>query len=440
MHSKHHIIIAMALLIGSALTAAGQQLTLRDCLIYARDHAHSNVVSRLDAEGARLDARTAAAGIMPRISLSGNGNMSFGRNIDPETNTYDNKRTLSTAIGLNMSLPLFDGLVSINNLKASRANARRQAVSAQIERDRVSLLVIKAFYNVSYHKALVAQMEQQLQRDRGNLAATVRGLELGIKSVADTAEVYAIVAADEYELTNQRSLLAKAYLTLRSEAGMELTDEPLDLIEEPTYTATDTVLPEADPSFIHPRIAEATEKVSESRYSLRAARGSYSPTLSLSAGISTSYYRMMGSKVEAPDFSRQWHDNMGQYVGLSLSIPLFDGFATINRARRASVNLRRSRAELEQARYDTAREETEAALDLASANEEYSSAKARYTAEQAAYAAVERKFQLGAASAIDLYAASAKLATARATLEGKRIQSIINRITLDYYRGIPFIH
>lgn len=435
MHHKHNIIITIALLVGSVMTATAQQLTLRDCLIYARDHAHSNVVSRLDAEGAHIDARTAAAGIMPRISLSGNGNMSFGRNIDPETNTYDNKRTLSTAIGLNMSLPLFDGLVSVNNLKASRANARRQAMTTKIESDRVSLLVIKAFYNVSYYKALVAQMEEQLQRDRSNLAATVRGLELGIKSVADTAEVYAIVAADEYELTNQRGLLAKAYLTLRSEAGMPLTDAPLELVEEQEENT-----PEADPSFVHPRIAEAVEQVSASRYSLRAARGAYSPTLSLSAGISTSYYQMMGSKVETPDFSRQWHDNMGQYIGLSLSIPLFDGFATVNRARRASVNLRRSRAQLEQARYDTAREETEAALDLASATDEYASAQARYAAEKAAYTAVERKFQLGAASPIDLYAASTKLATARATLEGKRIQSIINRITLDYYRGIPFIH
>lgn len=435
MQHTHHVIFTIALLIGSALTGAGQRLTLRDCLIYARDHAHSNVVSRLDTEGARIDARTSAAGLMPRLSLSGNGNMSFGRNIDPETNTYDNKRTLSTAIGLNMSLPLFDGLVNVNNLKASRANARRQAMTTKIEGDRVSLQVIKAFYNVSYCKALVNQMEEQLQRDRKNLAATVRGLELGIKSVADTAEVYAIVAADEYELTNQRGLLAKAYLNLRSEAGMPLSHEPLDLVEE-----TDDRSPEPDPAFVHPRVAEAAEQVRASLYTLRAARGAYYPTLSLSLGISTSYYRMMGSKVEAPDFSRQWHDNMGQYVGLSLSIPLFDGLYTMNRSRRASINLRRSRAELEQARYDIAREETEAALNLMSATDEYASAQARYAAEQAAYAAVERKFQLGAASAIDLYAASTKLATARATLEGKRIQSVINRITLDYYRGIPFIH
>lgn len=435
MQHTHHIILTIALLVGSALTGAGQRLTLRDCLIYARDHAHSNVVSRLDTEGARIDARTSAAGLMPRLSLSGNGNMSFGRNIDPETNTYDNKRTLSTAIGLNMSLPLFDGLVNVNNLKASRANARRQAMTTKIEGDRVSLQVIKAFYNVSYCKALVEQMEEQLQRDRKNLAATVRGLELGTKSVADTAEVYAIVAADEYELTNQRGLLAKAYLNLRSDAGMPLNDEPLDLVEETEWQSS-----AADPAFVHPRIAEAAEQVKVNLYNLRAARGAYFPSLSVSLGISTSYYRMMGSKVEAPDFSRQWHDNMGQYVGLSLSIPLFDGLYTMNRSRRASINLRRSRAELEQARYDIAREETEAALNLMSATDEYASAQARYAAEQAAYAAVERKFQLGAASAIDLYAASTKLATARATLEGKRIQSMINRITLDYYRGIPFIH
>ena len=98
------------------MTAAAQ-MSLNDCLVYARDHAHGNILGSLEVERANIDKRLAAADLMPHVGLSSSGNISFGRNIDPETNTYDNKKTLSTGFGLQMSLPLFDGLVSINNLK-----------------------------------------------------------------------------------------------------------------------------------------------------------------------------------------------------------------------------------------------------------------------------------------------------------------------------------
>ena len=76
---------------------------------------------------------------------------------------------------------------------------------------------------------MVTRMEEQLERDLRNLAATQRGETLGTRSGADTAEMRAMVAADEYEPANQRSLLAKAYLTLRSEMGMTLSAEPMEL-------------------------------------------------------------------------------------------------------------------------------------------------------------------------------------------------------------------
>jgi len=215
---------------------------------------------------------------------------------------------------------------------------------------------------------------------------------------------------------------------------MELTADTLDLVEEPCPDAG-----AGDAAWENPRVAEARESLAGSRYSLRAACGQWSPRLSLSAGISTSYYKMIGSEVVAPDFSRQWHDNMGQYVGLSLTIPLFDGLSTFNRVRRARAAMRESRARLEQARYDAEREAAEAALDLASSLEGHKAAQARYDAELVAYNATERRYELGAASALDLYTSAAKLATARAALEGKRIQVAIDRIVNDYHHGIPLI-
>lgn len=419
----------MSMLVSPVLWAG---MTLNDCLVYARDHAHDNRINYLETRKASADRQLAAADFMPTIGLNSSGNISFGRNIDPETNTYDNKKTLYTGFGLSMSLPVFDGLVNVNTYKAARVAELRQVEKAQIEQDIISLNVIKAFYNVSYCKTMVAQMEEQLERDNSDLRATRRGLELGVKSGADVAQLEALVATDEYELTNQRNLLDKAYLTLRSAMGMELNSLPLDLIETDD-SATASLNPE------HPRITEARLALEQSRYELRRARGYFSPRLSLNAGISTSYYKMIGDDIPAPSFKTQWHDNMGQYVGFSLSIPLFNGLSNINLVKRARLEVRQNETRLEQTIYTIEKETAEAALDLRASIDEHSAALKRLESEEIAFNATRRKYELGSASAIDLYTSSAKLAAARANLEAKRIAKIINTITLGYYRGEKLI-
>ena len=207
-------------------------MTLRDCLRYARSHAYANRMSKLDTECTAADKRICASDLMPYIGIGSNGNVSFGRNIDPETNTYDNKKTLGTGFGLEISLPIFDGLVRINNLKAFGIAEQRKLKSQLVEQDRISLEVIKAFYNISFCKAMVSQMEGQLRRDSADLKASLRLYGKGSKSRADVAELEAIVAADRYELINQRNILRKARLTLCFIMGMDISDSTIEIIDE----------------------------------------------------------------------------------------------------------------------------------------------------------------------------------------------------------------
>lgn len=409
-------------------------MTLRDCLLYAREHAHANRLNRLETEAAAAAKRIGAADLMPYVGLSSSGSLSFGRNIDPETNTYDNKKTLGTGFGLEMSLPIFDGLVRINNLNALKIAEVRKKKAELVEQDRISLEVIKGFYNISYCQAMVEQMESQLLRDSTDLAAARRSLELGTKSGADIAELEAIVAADLYELTNQRNLLKKADLTLRTTMGMPIDDTQLIIAIKNDEENVDGQLR------ILPEVEEAQMAVRESRMYLRAAKGGYSPRISFNAGISTSYYRMMGMQADFPTFSRQFRDNMGEYLGLSFSFPIFDGLATRNRVKKANIQLLESEVRLEKIRYQIDQSTEEARLDYESAIEELTAATSRLEAERIAYRAMRRKYDLGAASAIELYTSSSKLAQAEANLTGKRIQRVISEITLRYYQGYPLIN
>lgn len=415
-------------------------MSLRECLLYARSHSRENRIRRLEEEMAKADKGMAASALMPEVSLSGNGNISFGRNIDPETNTYDNKKTLYTGFGLGASMPLFDGLARINTLKAYRIAMLKSRKATEATEDMTSFAVIKAFYKALYCKAIVDQMEEQLDRDRRILAATRLGEETGTKSGADVAEIEALVASDEYELLNSRNLLSKAYLDLRYEMGMEPTGEQLELYDDTAgISFTDEPSFRPDIADVNPRIAEATLAVKEGLYNLRSAKGQLFPRISVNGGISTSYYRMIGDHGAAPGFSKQWHDNMGQYIGMSIIIPLFTGLSNINRIKRAKAEYIERQTRLDQTRLEIERLKEEAAIDFRGSVEEWRSAGVRLEAEKTAYKAVERKFELGSASAIDLSTAGTRLIKARAALESKRAEAVISRITLEYYYGRPLI-
>lgn len=409
------------------------RMTLNDCLRYASLHAHDNILNELEVRKASVEKRITASDLMPYLSASTSGNISFGRNIDPETNTYDNKQTLSTGFGLNLSIPVFDGLVRINNLKIMEIAKRRRKSTAEIERDRISFEVIRTFYQVSYCQAMVRQMASQLERDSLDLVATLRGESLGVKSGADVAQLEALVATDRSELVNQEGMLSKAHMALKGAMGMAPDAELPEL-------DWDSREPESGGGYSNPRITEAQLGVRQSEYELKVARGAYSPRISLNGGVSTSYYRLFGNKVSgSPGFGRQWHDNMGEYIGFSITIPLFTGLATFNKVRRARINVEESRVRLEKTLYEVERETAEAMLDVTTSETELEAASRRLEAEQIAYDAVRRRFELGSATAVDLYTSGAKLMAARAGLESTRIRKIISEITLSYYMGTPLL-
>ncbi|MDE5586061.1 MAG: TolC family protein, partial [Muribaculaceae bacterium] len=270
-HTSTILTIILLLFPLQGLLAQKQQgetpMTLHDCLLYAREHAHINRINRLETEAAAADKRISAADLLPYIGLGSNGSLSFGRNIDPETNTYDNKKTLGTGFGLEMSLPLFDGLVRINNLKALKAAEIRKKKAQLVEEDRVSLEVIKDFYNISYCTSMVEQMQRQLQRDSTDLEAARHSHKLGTKSGADVAELEAIVAADLYEMINQKNLLKKARLSLRTAMGMPLTDTVINIVVDFNN------FPCSEYTRILPEIEEAEMAVKEGEMYLRAAKG-----------------------------------------------------------------------------------------------------------------------------------------------------------------------
>ena len=88
----------IGILIGWLVWAAGasaQSWSLDDCMKYAVEHATEVKREVVNARQRKQDYQHAVAGFLPTVTGGVQGQYAWGRNIDPETNTYNNVTTFN---------------------------------------------------------------------------------------------------------------------------------------------------------------------------------------------------------------------------------------------------------------------------------------------------------------------------------------------------------
>ena len=417
--------------------SASEPWSVERCMQYAADHSHTVRQQQFALEDSRAVKTQAIGAFLPSIYGSVDGQMNFGRAIDPSTNTYTDVSTLYNGYGLQASLVVFDGLQRYNNLRLAKANEARGRSGVRAEKDDVALKVYKAYMDLVYCEGAVSQTAKKRDESRELLRQTSVMAEVGQKSDADVAQMRATLAADEYELAHMQSQTTKARLALKQLMGFPV-DSALAVIQ-PSFdnellTAEDASQISAFAATDNPRILKAQQNVEAARYSLRAARGALLPTISLSGGVSTSFFRNMDKGGHA-SFSSQFRNNAGEYVGLSLSIPLFDRLATYSTIRRRKTALVQAQENLAYEQSELRRIIVEAASDVANSTKEVEKMQEQVEADSIASRLTTRKYEEGLASSIDVKTAAVTLLQSRVRLLQSQLTMAYNKRLLAYYKG-----
>ncbi len=417
--------------------SASEPWTVERCMQYAADHSHTVRQQQFALEDSRAAKTQAIGAFLPSVYASVDGQMNFGRAIDPSTNTYTDVSTLYNGYGLQASLVVFDGLQRYNNLRLAKANEAMGRSGVRAEKDDVALKVYKAYMDLVYCEGAVSQTAKKRDESRELLRQTSVMAEVGQKSDADVAQMRATLAADEYELAHMQSQTTKAMLALKQLMGFPV-DSALAVIQpsldDELLTAEDASQISASAATDNPRILKAQQNVEAARYSLRAARGALLPTISLSGGVSTSFFRNMDKGGHA-SFSSQFRNNAGEFVGLSLSILLFDRLATYSTIRRRKTALVQAQKNLAYEQSELRRIVVEAASDVANSAKEVEKMQEQVEADSIASRLTTRKYEEGLASSIDVKTAAVTLLQSRVRLLQSQLTMAYNKKLLAYYKG-----
>lgn len=424
-------------------------MSLKDCMEYAVENAAQVQVQRTKVGDARLDRRDAIlTAFTPSIEASTYGYYRWGRSIDPETNTYVTTTSLNNGWSVSAGITLFDGFSALNNIKIAKTSLSMGLTRERQEEDKVCLATMEAYFNVLYYTELVGILAEQVENAQSALTLASRQEELGVKGHADVVQMEADLADREYELVSARNSLADAKITLEDvmlwPVGEELViDTSLDSLDATTSGASGNVIVEdiiLKALASMPSVLVAKGALDNAKYALRTAKWQFLPTIGLYGGWSTSYYTYPGQVGYTPTpYWNQFTNNGGEYLQLSLSIPIYDRLSKFTKLSKRRNEYRRAAIEYDKSLRDVESEVRRAVSDCDGAESALLQAERRADAQEEAYRLNSRKFEQGLISSIEYNTASSNYLKAKAERLNALLKWQLKRRVVSYYNGVRYI-
>lgn len=410
---------------------------LDSCMAYAVEHATDVKREVINARQRKQDYQKAVTDFLPSVAGGVQGQYAWGRNIDPETNTYNHVTTFNNYYQLYASLNVFDGFATINAFKQAKLARAYSTTAMQKVRDDKAIDVMQKFVDAAYAEASIQIASDKLAESKRLLGKMQRLYELGEKGRPDVVQMESQVAEDEYNLTHQKHVAQQSLLTLKSAMNFPVEEE-LRLVtngkqvNESFPINHETVYQ----NFLNasPDVKSAEYEVEKARYDYKIAKGRLLPSLSLSGGISTNFYRNLSQGGQYEGFASQFRNNRGEYLALTLSIPIYNNVAW-HQVKKARNDWQLAQVNLEETKRKLHDHIAQAVMDAEGYAKELEQMDKKVASDSLAYYMSSRKFEEGMLSTFDLHTAAQTLLESRIKQLQMQMLLVIKQRLVDYYQG-----
>ena len=435
---RSYVSIIICALAVSFAYAQEREWSLRQCINYAIEHNINIKRQETNVKNQEVSLSTAKNSRLPNLQASASESIGFGRGLT-SNNTYANRNTQSTSFNLGSDVPVYTGGQITNQIRQNKLNLQAAIADLEKAKENISMQVASAFLEAVYQKDLVAVAERQKELSLAQAHRVELLFQNGKVSETELAEAQSHMAADELSLTQQKNAAMLAMLDLSQLLELP-TPEQFD-IQQPEATDPSAVIlttPDAiyaEALNIKPEIQASKLNVLSAERGVRIAQAGHYPTVHFSAGMGSNYYKTSGFK--AASFGKQMDDNFNQSLGLSLSVPIFNRYATRNAVRQARLQVAAQQFQLEETQKTLYKEIQQAYYNALAAQKQCISSEAALTASRTAFNLMQKKYENGKATATEYQESKTALQKAESTALQSRYTFLFRQKILDFYGGRP---
>ena len=417
-------------------TQAAEEWSLEQCISYALEHNTDIATGQLEVESGKVNLNSARMSRLPELSASLGGNVYFGRSPSRDASYIDNSQ-ISGSLGISANVPVYQGLRIKHEIDKAKIDFEAATHNLELARKNISLNIASLFLQVMYDKELVSIAESQLELSSSQLELYRGQYESGRVSRSEVVRNESLVAADRASLTQNENTYVLALLDLRQ--AMNLPDSiaivpVMKDMEVPRIEEIPALSQIYDQSVrLHPSIKYAEASLESSLLALKSAKSSYQPTVYFSAGYGNSVYSNLTDKSMNTSFWNQLQGNGNEYIGLSISIPIFSRNTVRNNVKLSKLNVTRQELVLSESQKALKKEIEQAYYGAIAA---YSTLNSSQKALEAALLAFENEkasLESGRSDMYDYANAKAEVEKAQATLAHSKYDFILRVKILRFY-------
>lgn len=434
---KSFIILFMLVAFGVSLQAQ-RKWKLRECINYAIENNIEIKQKELSSQNAAIELHSSKTERLPNLSANAGQDFYFGRS--PLNNGgYEPVNSSTTSVGISSSVPIFTGFRIKHNIDVKKFNLMSAIADVEKTRDNLELNITALYLDALFKKEILKVYEEQLASTSQQLEKTKAMVKSGKVPKSQEYDILATQAKDELNITVAQNDLSLSLLNL-SQALNLISEENFD-IEIPSLKTNELVADEVmllSPREIYvaalatkPHVKVAEYELQSKKSSLGVAKAAYYPTLSLSAGYSTSY-NSQGKE----SFGQQFKNIGSENIRLNLSIPIFNRFYTRNQVRAARLNIESSELNLTSIQQALFKDIQQAYQQAMSAQSKYKSTDKALIAAQESYNYALIRYDVGQFTVFEFNDAQMKLFSSKSEMIQSKYDFIFKTKILDFYRGI----
>ncbi len=411
-----------------------QKMSLADALKAASRNNVTLKQMQADAEAATASAAGAAAQTRPSLSTTTYATAGDSANILTTSPGVMPQNFFSVAPhgfadqNLMLMVPLSTGGRLQSNTEAARKEREAAALSVQASRLTVAEAATEGYANAVLQQTLVGVAQERLTAEDEQVRVTQEKVNTGRSAPVDLLREQAEQADARQALlaAQNRAALAlvnlKTVLGISQEAQIALTDTLDSLSGTVTMPATlQAALRQADA--MRPELVSAQRRVEAAQSAVKAAQGQYAPQV---------YGVAMADATAGQDIGR-----VGYTVGLTASLPLYDGGQRRADVDGAKARLDRAQADEQQTRQQVDQETAAAWLTFQTATAQVQSATLGVTAAQQGYDLANLRYDAGKSVTFERLDALSALTRAQGNLAQAKADLISAHAMLQAAIGIP---
>lgn len=430
------IFLALSSLRGSGQDTTAKSLPpvwdLASCLQYAKSNNIQLKNLRLDKQSAEQDKLLAKAALLP--DLYGSGSLSsnhYNRNTSGTTAAINT----SGSYGLSSAWTLYQGGYLKTDIKQKDLSIQAASYTIMESENDITLQITQAYLNILVDKESIIYNQELVKTSGTQLEQSQRQFKVGSVARKVVAQFEAQLAGDRYNLTAAQNAERQDKITLKQ--LLQLPDSHDFDVVKPDTVISDQKIPDLASVQQYalqnrPEIKNAELGVHISDLSLDKAQSGYKPTLSLGAGIGTSF-------ANDPTYNafRQFDNNFYQQAGLTLSVPIFTKRQNKTNVAKAKIVIEQSRNTLENAKTTLALTTEQAYINAQNSQNQYLSAIEQLKYNTEVYRIANQELKIGTANIVEFYQQRNLYVQAmQSYIQAKYNAALAARI-YEFYLGIP---